>query len=179
MNSEHLSKRTFLAASFAAVCGLVAPRAAAGEQRFRIGTFDSRAVAVAAVNSAAFAAKLKEVRADYDAAKAANDTVRMKQIEARMQTKQRRQHEQGFSTASVMNLLEPVKKELSAVAKAAGVNLIVSKWEVAYQAAGTDVVDVTDQIVELFKPSPRALKWVEDLKKKAPIPLDALPEHID
>jgi len=118
------------------------------------------------------------VKADYDKAKDAKDEKRMKEIGAKMQTKQRRLHEQAFSTASVANLLQSVKAELPGVARAAGVDLIVSKWEVMFQAPEMEIVDVTKQLAMLFNPSTQGLKWI-DGETKPPIPIDDLPDDLD
>ena len=118
------------------------------------------------------------VKADYAKAKDDKDDKRMKEIGAKMQTKQRRLHEQGFSTGSVINLLQTVKAELPGIAKAAGVDLIVSKWEVMFQSPGVETVDVTKQLAMLFNPSAQGLKWIEG-ETKPPIPIDDLPDALD
>jgi hypothetical protein len=169
----------FLATSATALCGLLGNQALAQEKRLRVGIFDSRAIAIAAINSPGWKKTMDAVQADYQKAKAAGDETRMKEIKAKMQTKQRRQHEQGFSTGSVQNLLAPVKSELAGVAKSAGVDLIVSKWELAFQSPGIETVDVTSQIVKLYNPSTKALKWIDDIGNKQPIPIDDLPDDLD
>ena len=183
MNSKKLSQRDFLKMS-AAGCGtLLALGAGAapesGDKRFRIGVFDSRAVAVAYGNSPVGHKSLAAIRADYDKAKEAKDDKRMKEIENQMQTRQRRQHEQGFSTGSVANLLEAVKAELPNVAKSHGVDAIVSKWELAFASPAVETVDVTDALVKVFNPSEQGLKWIRDLLKQKPVPMDELPGDLD
>lgn len=183
MNSKGISKRAFVVTSATTLCGLL-PGTALGESspkqnRLRVGIFDSRAIAIAAVNSPARNKSMEAVRADYEKAKAANDEKRMNAIKQQMQTKQRRQHEQGFSTGSVINLLQPVKADLPGLAKTIGVDLIISKWEVMFQSPAVEVVDVTEQLAKLFNPSPKALKWIEDISKKQPIPIDELPDDLD
>jgi hypothetical protein len=150
-----------------------------GKKQIRVGTFDSRAIAVAAVNSKAHQDALAKVMAEHERAKAANDTNQIAAIRARMNTKQRRQHEQGFSTASVVSLLESVRSKLPDVAQAANVDLIASKWEVAFASDNVETIDVTDQIVKLFTPSERSLRWIQEVRKRQPIPIDDLPEDLD
>ena len=182
MKSKSVSKRNFLATSATALCSLVSiPALAQSEpkdKRLRIGTFDSRTIAIGFFNSGAGQKMMAEVKADYDKAKDAKDDKRMKEIGAKMQTKQRRLHEQAFSTGSVINLLQSVKAELPGVAKAAGVDLIVSKWEVMFQSPGVETVDVTKQMAKLFNPSAQGLKWIEG-ETPPPIPIDDLPDDLD
>jgi hypothetical protein len=78
----------------------------------------------------------------------------------------------------VVNLLQSVKAELPGVAKAAGVDLIVSKWEVMFQSPGVETVDVTKQMAKLFNPSAQGLKWIEG-ETPPPIPIDDLPDDLD
>ena len=153
--------------------------ASAQTNRLRIGIYDSRAVAVAYAGSTEFAAKLKAVRAEYDAAKKAGDTNKLKQIETHMKASQARAHEQGFSTGSVAEIMATVKDAVPGVAKAAGVELIASKWEVNYQSASIETVDVTSQLIALFHTSDRGRKWADEIQKQPPLSREILDEHQD
>jgi Skp family chaperone for outer membrane proteins len=141
--------------------------------------YDSRAIAIAWHNSTEFRTSLDAVKADYQKAKAAKDDKRTKEIETQMQAQQRRAHEQGFSTGSVANLMATIKDSLPGVAKKAGVDVIVSKWEVNYQSPGAKVVDVTDDLVALFHVSAKGLEWVKDIKNHPPVPLEQIADHMD
>ncbi len=176
-----INKRAFVISSAAAVCGLITlpVRAQSKDKPLRIGTFDSRAIAIAFGNSDMHRKLMTTVQADYNTAKAAKDDKRIKQIESQMKTGQRRLHEQGFSTGSVINILAHVKNSLAGVAQEAGVDLIISKWEVMFQTPAVEIIDVTAPLVKLFQPSDRALKWIEDLKKQAPIAIEKLPDDLD
>lgn len=147
--------------------------------RVRIGVYDSRVIAVAYGNSPGFQDALKPVMEEHKKAKAAGDEKHAKAIEERMQLRQRRMHEQGFSTGSVIEIMSRVKDQLPGVAKAAGVRLIVSKWEVNFHSADVELVDVTDQVAALFHPNERGQKWLKQIPDKAPIPLEQLDEHHD
>jgi ketosteroid isomerase-like protein len=61
------------------------------------------------------------------------------------------------------------------VAKKAGVQAIVSKWELNYQGPDVEVVDVTEDLAVLFPISDQARKqgrdWREILKH-APVPME-------
>jgi Skp family chaperone for outer membrane proteins len=145
----------------------------------RIGVYDSRAVAVAYYSSGEFREAIKAVKAEYEKARSAKDEKRMKEMEARMKLQQRRQHEQGFSAASVATIMARLGTSLPALAEKAGVQLIVSKWEVNYQSPAVEAVDVTDQIVRLFKLDERALKHIEEVQGQPPLFLEDLSGRTD
>jgi len=145
----------------------------------RIGVYDSRAVAVAWGNSAEFRKSLDAAKDDYKQAKGAKDDKRVKEIEAQMKGQQRRLHEQGFSTGSVASLMAKIKDALPAVAKQAGVDVIVSKWEVNYQSPGVKVVDVTDDLVALFHTSAQGVKWAKGIKDHPPVPIEQITDDMD
>lgn len=153
--------------------------AAAQTNRLRIGIYDSRAVAVAYMNSTEFATKVKAVHAEYDAAKKAGNTEKLKQIEAHMKASQARAHEAGFSTGSVAEIMATIKDAVPGVAKSVGVELIASKWEVNYQSANIETVDVTAQLTALFHTSDRGRKWALDIQKQPPLSRETLDEHQD
>jgi Skp family chaperone for outer membrane proteins len=153
--------------------------AQAKENTLRIGVYDSRAIAVAYGNSTEFRKSLEGITADYKKAKEAKDDKRVKEIETQMKAQQRRAHEQGFSTGSVAPIMAKIKDSLPAVAKKAGVDVIVSKWEVNYQSPGIKVVDVTDDLVALFHVSAKGLEWVKGIKDHAPVPIEQITDDMD
>ncbi|MHC4910746.1 MAG: hypothetical protein ACYTF9_13625, partial [Planctomycetota bacterium] len=99
----------------------------------RLGVFDSRAVAIASVNSARYKASLAELMEkttkEIEEARAAGDTDRVARLEARGPEMQQRLHEQGFGSAPVHEHLAHLKDKLPAIAERAGVDAIVSRWE--------------------------------------------------
>jgi hypothetical protein len=149
------------------------------DNTLRIGVYDSRAIAVAWGNSAEFQKTMESVTADYKKAKAAKDDKRVKEIDTQMKAKQRRAHEQGFSTGSVANIMANIKDSLPAVAKKAGVDVIVSKWEVNYQSPEIKVVEVTDDLVALFHVSAKGLEWLKGIKDHAPLPIEQITDDMD
>jgi hypothetical protein len=144
--------------------------------KVRLGVFDSRAVAVAYAHSKIGQEKIgqqiKELKTDLDAAEAAGDKAKADEIRAEGKAGQERMHQQGFGTASVKKYLDAVKDEIPLVAKDAGVEVIVSKWDVTYQKPTVESVDVTDEIVKLFEPNERVLKIVQEMKKVPPMDED-------
>jgi hypothetical protein len=179
-NSIEFSK-SFMIASTVVLCLLTGATAPAQSQttRLRIGVYDSRAVAVAYANSPEFGESLNGMRAEHQKAKAAKDEKTMKQIEARMKLRQLRMHEQGFSTGSVADIMAKVKGALPDVARKAGVQAIVSKWELNYQSPEVETVDVTDEVAGLFHASDKGRKWVKEIRAKAPVPMDDITDDMD
>jgi len=139
-----------------------------------VGVFDSRAVAVAYAASSFHEKYLQGMRARAEGAKANDDAKKLAAINRDMAQRRQDFHLMTFGTDSVKELLFPVKDKLPGVAKAAGVDVIVSRWEVAYRDPNTVVVDVTSALVSLFDPNEETLGYVRDLKDKEPIPRDTL-----
>lgn len=140
----------------------------------RVGTFDSRAVAVAYARSTAFGTKVRRLREQHERAKADGNTVEVKRLEAEGRSGQDRLHQQGFSTASVANILKTIDNKLPGIAQQAGVDLLVSKWDLAYTAADAKLVDVTPWLVQPFEPDQKTLAIIEQLGQHAPVPLEKL-----
>jgi hypothetical protein len=166
------------AAALMLLAGGTAP-AQAPAGKLRIGVYDSRAIAVAYANSTEFRDSLKAVQADYQKAKAAKDDKRVKEIEGRMKLQQRRAHEQGFSIASVAGTMAKIKDALPAVAKKAGVQALVCKWELNYQSPDVELVDVTDELVALFHVSDKGREWAKGIQAKPPLPLEQITDDMD
>lgn len=143
----------------------------------RVGTFDSRAVAIAYARSEDFGRHIKELKAEREEAKAAGDEKRVEELEAEGQALQELLHKQGFGTWPVDNILERIKGEIPEIAKKAGVDVIVSRWNVVYQGSGIEFTDITNLMVNPFDPDAETLAVLEELKKHDPVPLEELEEH--
>jgi hypothetical protein len=165
-------KKTVLI-SWAAVVCLVSILIGAEEKKaakpLRVGVYDSRGVALACFRSEWWNNQVQEKMKEMEKAKAAGDTKKVKELEEWGQSNQTKAHLQGFGTAPVKNLLERVNKELALAAQQAGVDIIVSKWQIDYQAKDAQVVDMTDAVVALYKPSEETLKILEEMKKQQPV----------
>ncbi|MGA2262224.1 MAG: hypothetical protein ABSH28_12390 [Acidobacteriota bacterium] len=141
----------------------------------RIGTYDSRAIAIAYYNSGQPAqAQVRGLQAEYAKAKAANDDKSAKELEAAGIAWQELMHEQAFSTGSISNIIAAIKDKLPAIAQEAGVALLASKWDMTYRDASVEYVDVTMSLVKLFNPGEKVMKWIEELKTQDPVPIDSL-----
>jgi hypothetical protein len=181
MKTSITLRKWSVAVSTIALIVLAGPIASAQTQtnKFRVGVYDSRAVAVAWGNSTEFKEFLKPIEAEHKKAKEAKDEKRVKEIESQMQLRQRRAHEQAFSTGSVAPIMAKVKNRLPDVAKQASVQVIVSKWELNHQSPDVEIVDVTDKIVALFHVNERGLKWCKEIQQKPPVSIDQITDHLD
>ena len=141
----------------------------------RLGTYDSRAVAIAYAPSKhnPVAEKMKE----HAAAKQAGDTAKVKELEAWGAAHQRQLHRQGFARVPVDDLLAHVADKLPEVARAAGVDAIVFGCD--QHGADVELVDVTMQLVALYEPNERTLGFVANALKAKPVSLEELAEHDD
>jgi len=133
-----------------AALGVLTVHGQSADPVIRIGTYGSRAIAVAYARSGMPGRLQAQLIAERDKAKAAGDEKRVRELEAQGKAQQARLDEQGFSTGSVANLMEKIRPEIPAVAKAAGVMLVVSKWEVMYRDPAVQYVDVTIPLVRTF-----------------------------
>lgn len=140
----------------------------------RIGTYDSRALAVAWVGTPSFNAWMQPLSDEHATAKAAGDGPRIKELQAEGEARQRQLHMQGFSTAPVGNVLETIRERLPAIRQQAGVEMLVSKWDRDGLARypGAERVDVTMALVEALQPNPRQRQSAIEVQKHDPIPLE-------
>ena len=141
--------------------------------RLRVGTFDSRLVALAYYRSPATKEWMQALRADINKAKVANDEKRVKELEAQGPARQSLMHLQVFSNGSISNVTAVIADRLPAIAAAAGVSAVVSKWEIPYSETTVEQVDVTAQIAALFNPDDATKKIMEGMKSQKPMRFDA------
>lgn len=85
-------------------------------------------------------------------------------------------HKQGFSTWPVDDILERIKDQIPEIAKQAGVDIIVSKWDIVYQLPGVEFIDVTDLLVMPFAPDASTLDLIKSLREIEPVSLEELEE---
>jgi hypothetical protein len=163
-------KSVFVGVTILAVCAMFLALQPT-PTKVRVGTFDSRAVSIAYARSAMFAPVMKGWRDKYEKAKAEKNEEIIKECEAWGPTYHKLQMLQAFSLASVVDILEKIKDNLPKAAQEAGVDIIVSQWEVAYKNPSIEIVDVTSHLVKLFSPDENTLKILEELPKHPPMPL--------
>jgi len=155
------------------LAGCAAKSATRAAATGRVGTYDSRAIAVAFAGTETFRQQLAKLQADHEQAKAAGDKNRMAELEQQGMAQQKRLHCQGFSTAPVDDIMINLKEQLSQIARTAGVAQIISKWDKAALARYPDaeLVDVTMALVDALHPDARSRKWAMDMQRSKPIPL--------
>lgn len=136
-------------------------------KKIRVGVYDNRAIALAYFGSE-YNAFLKK-RTEVKEARAAGDSVRVKELDAWVKKFQRQIHFQGFCRAPVDDLLLLVKDKMAAVVKNTGVDLI--GWQPDYTGAEVEIVDITDELVALFNPTQKKLDEIKQLKDVEPIAL--------
>ena len=134
-----------------------------------VGTYDPRALAVAFAPTAQHAAEMQDLQRQLKAAQDAGDNAAAERIKARGQNLQAVAHLQAFSGAPVENVLVHLAPRLPAIAKDAGVDVIVTK--VDFRAPGVTVIDVTDRLVAEFNPSAATLRTITELRKQPPMPM--------
>jgi hypothetical protein len=140
----------------------------------RIGVYDSRSVAIAWAGSPSFKEWDRSFRAEYEKAKTEGDQAKIAELEKDAETRQRRMHMQGFSTAPVDSILDGIKESLPAIQKETGVIALVSKWDkealARYPAA--ERVDVTMKLVDALQPDERQRKFAVEAQQSEPISLE-------
>jgi hypothetical protein len=138
--------------------------------KVRIGTYDSRAVAVAYARSAACAESLKALQARLDQAVAKDEKGAKQRIARAADRRQWLAHRQAFGRASVDDAMGALKDNLAEVARQARVEAIV--YEPDFASEQVELVDLTAEIVALFEPDERTRKMAMSVK-------DAQRVHID
>jgi hypothetical protein len=139
-------------------------------KKVRIGTYDSRAIAIAYAPSRFN--PVREKMAAYEKAKAAGDRAKMKELETWGEQHQRLLHFQGFGRVPVTELLEPVKDEVAKLARQRQLTAITMHCD--FLGADVEVVDVTDDLVKLYDPSKKALGHIQAIRTAKPVPLTEL-----
>lgn len=153
--------------------------AAAAEKKtlLRVGTYDSRAIAIAYINSSEWQSQIAQKQAELQQAQKDGDTEKANQLQEWGSAAQSKAHLQGFGTAPVHEYLETVKDQLPQVARQACVDLIVSKWEFDYRADAAETVDLTMPLVSLFHPDEKVLGWIKQLPDHEPLTQDQILKH--
>jgi len=140
------------------------------QSKLRIGTYDSRVIAVAYYNSAYFKL-LPEVTERMKVAQDKKDTTEVSNINKEMSLRQRMMHEQGFGKGSVCNLMDEIKDKITELAKNEKLGIIVSKWELNFNIPAAEIVDITEKVAMLFEPKNNIKEMISDFQKNSPEPV--------
>ncbi|MHC4429294.1 MAG: hypothetical protein ACYS0D_11945 [Planctomycetota bacterium] len=181
MKKLHAGIGLFIAGLFVLTLGAQDTPAMRKNPAVVVGTFDSRAIAVAYVRSDAFDEYLRAQKADImralERAKAAGDDELFADLEELGPAMQQRMHYQGFGTAPVDAIIARIEDRLPDIAEEAGVDVIVSKWALTYRNKDAKLVDVTSLLAAEFDPGEETLKTIRQLMKTEPVPLAQLTDH--
>jgi len=136
-----------------------------------IGVFDSRAVAVAYYNS-----EFSNVRQTFGSlktkmkeAKEKDDKKAIASLEREGTLRQAMMHQQGFGDGSVNNITETIKDKMSLLAKEENLSAIVSKWELVFNSADIELVDITVKVVDFFEPNEEMKEMTKEVMQSEPI----------
>jgi hypothetical protein len=135
----------------------------------RVGVYDSRCVTVAYVHSKFSENEIQKMFDIVHKAEKEGDTKTAQSTREIAEYMQKQRRLQGFGTAPVQKLLKPINDQLPEVARQAGVDMIVGKWQVDYQVKDAEFVDVTAVMVALYHPDEKTLKMGESMKDVKPI----------
>ena len=135
----------------------------------RIGTYDSRAIASAFVGSNEGMEFITNPPAEWTKAKAARNDSLIRHIERTAAAWARLNRLRVFSVGSVADILEKHKAQVDSVARAAGVRIIVSKFELILTGTGVDTVDVTVPLARIFITPGQVRNWVSQTPTQKPI----------
>lgn len=167
----------FMTGFLAVGCGMLGASEREKRALLRVGVYDSRCVTIACVNSRYSQQDIQKIFEIVHKAEAQGDTKTAQRTRKTAEFMQNKRHLQGFGTAPVHDLLEPVKDKLPELAAAAQVNIIVSKWEFDYLAPDAQVKDITDELVALFETNEKAMNSIRQMKDIAPLSEKEILEH--
>ena len=139
-----------------------------------VGTFDSRAVAMAHFGKFINDGGLEKIYDDHNKAKAAGDTQKAEELATKGQTLQKQLHMRMFGNAPIDDILQEIKKDIPKITQAAGVDIIVGKWDIVYQRPSAKVVDITNQLVKIFEPDEETLEKIKSVLEHPPVPQEEL-----
>lgn len=144
-------------------------------QTTKVGTFNSRAVALAFYNSELWAGVLKAKHAERASAKQTGNSERALALEKWGGEQQDLAHKQVFGSAPITNILEFLSPGFPKIAKAAGVPLVAG--DVYYAESSVDRVDVTNHILDWLQASKKTRAMVKSVLEKSPAAADAPHKH--
>jgi len=142
---------------------------ASAQNKVRIGTYDSRLIALAYYNSKDYDKFIADFNRSYQAAQTKKDSVTIKKLLIRGPVLQRMMNDRIFGKGSVNLILDEYKLRIEAIGRANNVSLIVSKWELEYKAPNVETIDLTYKIMAIWNPSEQVIKWAKNGEKEAPI----------
>lgn len=147
-----------------AVLAVTAATAQMPHQTVRVGTFHKPSVVTAFYRSPLWEQQLAQKKAERDAARIANDTKKVQDIEAWGGRQQELAHQQLAGQASIANILDNLAGAMPEIARKAQVALIAV--DVPYADSQVEIVDVTEQILDWLKADEATRKIVRELRSR-------------
>ena len=146
----------------------------------RIGTYDSRAVALAYWHEHdRLNQYIKPLMQQAQDAKDAGNTQRFQELAQKLRAHQELLHQQVFSTEPIDDILDSLPDRLAHVTAQADVTALVSKWDKQslqrYKSA--QLIDVTDLIVAQFSLTNEKLETIRQIQTQAPVSPSTLRQH--
>ena len=136
----------------------------ASAQTIRVGTFHKQSVVVAFYRSPLWADVNKAKVAELDAARKANDSGKVQDLETWGTMHQELAHRQLAGEAPISNILEALSPGLPEIARRADVRLIAP--DLAFADRGVQAVDITDLLLDYLKADANTRAMVQDLRKR-------------
>ena len=69
-------------------------------------------------------------------------------------------HQQGFNHGYIINIMDKLKEKFPTIVADNDVQMILSKWEVMFADESIEFVDITDHLVDYFKPNNEPEKFL-------------------
>ena len=163
-----------------AVCGFaLAAEPAEKPQvpKIRVGTYDSRAVAMAHFGKMIKDGWLESLYRSHAEAKAAGNDKLVKELEAEAVSQQKRFHKQAFGRAPAREAVKTIEKDIAKLAASAEVDVVVCVHDVAYRSPSAEFLDLTDKMVQLFEPDEETLEKIKAVMEHPPL-ADEVIEHM-
>lgn len=142
--------------------------------KLKIGVYDSRAVVFAYSRSDFFREHQAKFARQSDSLNKAKDTAGIRQLSIYAISYQHLLHQMVFGTGSTAAITALVRDQLPEVARQAGVSVLVSKFELTYSDPSVEIVDLTNKVIQLFKPTENIDQMVGEITKTEPVPLEDL-----
>ena len=83
----------------------------------------------------------------------------------------------SISAGDIDEIISQIWSELPGVAEEAGVDVIVSTWDIVYRGDRMQFVDVTDLLVIFFDPTEETLGIIESMRGTPAIPSQFITEY--
>ena len=130
----------------------------------RVGTFHKPSVVTAFYRSPLWAEQLKQRMAERDAARIANDTRKIHELEAWGASHQEMAHQQLAGEASLANILESLSGAMPEIARKAQVGVIAV--DLLYTGPNIETVDVTAQVLDWLQADEATRNIVRELQRR-------------